>query len=103
MLKQTNSYINYRHLFVDQTKNEIFFLGYNLNATKIEYSIIKALLKNTKSPTPAEEIISISNLDLNKSNLAFHISNINSKAKIIGNRPLIKNIVKLGYFLNEEM
>ena len=103
MIKQTDAYIKYNHLFVDKIEKEAFLLGYNLDATKTEYSIICALLDNTKAPISAEQIIAIANLDFDKSNLAFHISNINSKAKVIGNRPLIKNIVKIGYFLNEEM
>ena len=103
MIRQTETYIKYKHLFVDKTEKEVFLLWYNLYATKTEYSILCALLDNIKAPIFADQIIAIANLDFDKSNLAFHISNINSKAKVIGNRPLIKNIVKIGYFLNEEM
>ena len=102
-LKQIDLYLSYKLLYINPRKNEIIFLGYNLNTTKTEYAILRALIENTKSPLPAEKLISLTSLDMSKENLAFHISNINNKAKIIGNRQLIKNIAKIGYFLNEEM
>ena len=103
LIKQIDLYLHYKHLYLNPNKNEVIFLGYNLNTTKTEYSILRALMENTRSPLSAEEISHITSSELSKENIAFHISNINNKAKIIGNRPLIKNITKNGYFLNEEM
>ncbi len=97
------NYIRYRHLYINEDENEVIFLGYILNTTNMEYAILRALAENSKKPLSLEEISDITSLYLKKEYLAYHISNINKKAKDIGGRPLIKNIAKIGYFLNEEM
>ena len=102
-IKAINSYIQHNHLYLNINRNEAIFLGYNLNTTKTEYAILRALMENTKFPISAEQISTLSSLEMSKENIRFHISNINKKAKITENRTLIKNIAKNGYFLNEEM
>ena len=94
-----SNYIKYNHLYIAEDENEVILLGYKLELTKTEYQIIKILIKNGNSPVSAEQISIETGMDLSKENVAFHISSINRKAKFIGNRILIKNISKIGYFL----
>ena len=96
-------YICYKHLYVEENNNSAILLGYKLSLTKTEYLILKELVKSKNSPISAEDLARRMNLELSKENLAFHVFNINSKAKHISSRILIKNISKIGYFLNEEM
>ena len=96
-------YISYNHLYIEEDRNSAILLGYKLSLTKTEYLILKELVKSGKLPISAKDITSRTGLNLSKENLAFHIFNINSKAKAISNRILIKNISKIGYFLSEEM
>ena len=93
--------LQYKHLSIFE--NKVIYLGYDIGATKTERAILQTLIQNTKSPLSAEELPSLSGLEMTKENVTYHISSINHKAKLIGNRILIKNIVKKGYFLNEEM
>ena len=92
-----SNYVKCNHLYV--AENDIIYLGYKLELTKTEYQIIEVLIKSGSSPISAEQISIETGLDLSKENVAFHISSINRKAKFIGNRILIKNISKIGYFL----
>ena len=94
---------NYTRFAIDQTNRKVVYLGYDLKATKTEYQLLLALSNNGNSPLSAEQISSLSGVNFTKESLAFHVLSINNKAKTIGNRPLIKNIAKIGYFLNEEM
>ncbi|MBR2381614.1 MAG: winged helix-turn-helix domain-containing protein [Clostridia bacterium] len=96
-------YTNYKHLYISEDKEEIIYLGYRLKLTKSEYKILKILTKNPKKPIPAEQIANQCELDCSKESIVYYISSINSKAKVIGNRILIKNIAKKGYFLNDKM
>lgn len=100
---QTQDYINLKNLLVHKSANTVFLLGYRLILTKTEYAILKALSENAYSTLSCEMIADITLLELSKENIAFHVFNINKKAKSISNRILIKNISKIGYFLNEEM
>ena len=93
-------YLNYKHLYILVNTEEVIYLGYRLNLTKSEYKILKALVLKPSKALSAEEIAKYSELNCNKENVIYHISRINSKAKVIGNRVLIKNIAKKGYFLN---
>ena len=93
-------YIKHNQLYIAENENVVILLGYELNLTKTEYQILKALAENGDSPLSNEQISSVTGLNLSKENLAFHVFNINHKAKFIGNRILIKNIAKIGYFLN---
>ena len=95
--------LKYKHLLISGNENLIILLGYKLNLTKTEYLILKALIKNPSTPLSAEDISEEICFILSKENLCYHISNINHKAKTISNRLLVKNIAKIGYFLNEEM
>ena len=96
-------YITYKHLYISGNENHVIFLGYELSLTKTEYLVLKTLVKSNNSPISAEQIASQTELELSKENVSFHISSINRKAKLISNRILVKNIAKIGYFLNEEM
>ena len=103
MNTSTTSYYRFKHLTVAEDDNFVVLLGYRLVLTKTEYLILKALIKSEQSPLSAEQIADLSGIELSKENIAFHISSINTKAKSISGRLLIKNIVKNGYFLSEEM
>ena len=94
-----SNYIKHNQLYLAEDENEVILLGYKLELTKTEYQIIKILTKNGNYPVSAEQISIETGMDLSKENVAFHISSINRKAKFIGNRILIKNISKIGYFL----
>ena len=103
MINTLENYICYKSLALDEYENHVVFLGYELKTTKTEYAILHALIKRHGKPLSAEELSAITALDLTSERLSYHIFNINEKAKAIGERPLIKNIAKNGYFLNEEM
>ena len=102
-IKSATIYLNYKHLSVSTDENKVVYLGYKFNATKTEYTLLQILIENTTNPLSAERIEELSEMMISKDSVAFHVSNINNKAKPVGNRPLIKNIAKNGYFLNEEM
>ena len=102
-LTRNDPYIRFGHLYLDEDEKKAIFLGYDMKLTKSEYHILKAITVNSKKPINAEAIALNSGLEISKENVTFHISNINQKAKAIGNRPIIKNMTKIGYFLNEEM
>ena len=93
-------YITYEYLSIAKNENLVIFLGYRLTLTKTEYLILKTLVSQAPSPLSAENIAGQTELELSKENIAFHVSSINRKAKIISGRILIKNITKIGYFLN---
>ena len=101
--QETKYYIQHKHLYLNESQNEAVFLGYKLDTTNMEYLILKTLAINSKKPLSLEKICELSDQSFTKSTLSYHVSNINKKAKAIGGRPLIKNITKIGYFLNEEM
>ena len=96
-------YLKYKHLYLLPEEEAFIYLGYRLKLTKSEYKILYALIQSPKKPISAEQIALQCELEYNKENVVYHISSINSKAKAIGNRVLIKNIAKKGYFLNEKM
>ena len=98
-----SNYIKYNQLYIAEDENQVILLGYKLELTKTEYQIIKILIKNGNSPVSAEQFSIETGMDLSKENVAFHISSINRMAKFIGKRMLIKNITKIGYFLNDKM
>jgi DNA-binding response OmpR family regulator len=60
-------------------------------------------MENPKNPLTREKLSEAIGFKKDSSNISFHIFKINSKAKSIGNRVLIKNIAKIGYFLNQKM
>ncbi len=95
--------IHYKQLYITSNKRDTVLLGYKFELTNTEHTVLLAIAENRNNPISSEQIANRMNIDLSKENLAFHISNINRKAKIITNRVLIKNIAKNGYFLNEEM
>ncbi len=100
---QEKEYISYKHLFLDVDAKSAIYLGYPMEITQTEYGVLYALVSKPRAPLSPEEICRISSLNLSKENVSFHVSRINAKAKCIGNRALIKNMSKTGYFLNEEM
>ena len=74
-------------------------MGYKMNLTKSEYAVLKILAQNVTTPLSSEEISLATGREMSKKAVAFHVHNINKKAKNISNRILIKNIAKIGYFL----
>ena len=93
--------LKYKHIEIFE--NKVIYLGYDLGATKTERTILHALIENPKKPLSAEELVDLLPFEISKEGITFHICSINAKAKAIGERKIIKNIVKIGYFLNEEM
>ena len=98
---EIRKYQSYKHLYVG--KNDVFLLGYKFKVTKTEFLILKFLVNTSPYPVSSQLICEGCGTKISEKNLRFHISRINSKANIITNRKLIKNIAKNGYFLNEEM
>ena len=88
-----------KHNYLSISENTVILLRYKLNLTKTEYLILKSLIRSQGSPLSAEKISMEIGFELSKETLACHIFKINSKAKLISNRVLIKNIAKIGYFL----
>lgn len=74
-------------------------MGYKLKLTKSEYTVLKVLAQNVATPLSSEKISLATGCEISPKNVAFHVHNINKKAKNISNRILIKNIAKIGYFL----
>ena len=103
VFKKAKNYIRHNHLYINEDENEVILLGYVLNMTNMEYAILRALAESCKKPLSLDEISKATGLYLTNSTLSYHVFRINEKAKAIGGRPLIKNIVKIGYFLNKEM
>ena len=60
-------------------------------------------MENPKKILSAKDFCRLLGVELSKQNIAYHVFGINSKAKAIGNRVLIKNMAKIGYFLNDKM
>ena len=102
-LVKNDTCLRYGHLYIDEELKKAILLGYPLSLTKTEYQILLAIMKCNGKPVTASKISELCELELTNQNVSFHISSINRKAKAIGNRLLIKNLVKIGYFLNEEM
>ena len=96
-------YKSFKHLYLSENSREAIYLGYRINLTKTEYAILCALIENNKRPLSANDFCKLLGMELSKQNVAYHVFKINSKAKIIGNRVLIKNMAKFGYFLNQKM
>ena len=90
-------------LYIGNNIDEVVYLGYPLNLTKKEYLILLALVENYPKTLNSNDLIDLIDKSMSSHNVSYHISSINKKAKIIGNRKLIKNKSKIGYFLNEEM
>ena len=103
MTSSEQIYIHRKQVYVNKNENQAIYFGYELTLTKTEYLILKAIADSSNSPLSAEQISAQTGIELSKENVAFHISSINKKAKIISNRTLIKNIAKIGYFLGEEI
>lgn len=105
-MKATNNpkiKIPFKRIFIDTELNKAYFLGYHIPLTKTEIEILHILLESQISTLSAQEIADRTSVQASKENVVYHISNINKKAHIIGNRKIILNIAKSGYFLNPEM
>ena len=96
-------YKSFKHLHVSENSRDALYLGYRINLTKTEHAILYALVTNLDKPLSDKDFCSISGLELTNKKIAYHVFQINSVAKTIGNRKLIKNKAKFGYFLNEKM
>lgn len=95
-----DNYIHFKNLYISENENYAIYLGYKMNLTHSEYLILKTISKNCGKPISADEISEKTGTEFSKENIAFHVYNINKKAKLISNRIFIKNISKIGYFLN---
>ncbi len=96
-------YKSFRRLFLGQTRKEVIYLGYALEVTKREYDILRLLLDEQSHALTPEQIAALLGGNVTEKNIAYHIFNLNKKSKSLGNREIIKNKAKIGYFLNEEM
>ena len=94
------TWLKHNYLSISTTARIVILMGYKLPVTKTEYLILNALMHSKGSPLSADQISNLIGYELSSRCLAFHVFNINSKAKLISNRILIKNIAKMGYFLN---
>lgn len=88
-------------LEIGENRDSVYFLGYRLKLTPIEYRILRII--DEKGEIATRELIeSVGLHDVLKGNLAVHICAINRKAKIICTRKLIlyKNA---RYLFNEDI
>lgn len=99
---ETENY-SYKQLTVGSSRNNVFYLGYPLALTNSEFAILRLLAKFQGNNLTAEIIADYCALSGSTKSVSLHIFNINSKAKQIGRRTLIKNNQKSGYFLNKQM
>ena len=102
-LENSPKYTSFKHLHIGKDHLDVIYIGYNLETTKTEYLILKILAEHTSEPLSSEQIASLLPIEITNTSVVYHISRINAKSKRIGNRNLVKNISKKGYFLNEEM
>ena len=98
-----DDYISRKHLRLYPDTREVVFLCYKMHVTETEYEILKAMLSTRKKWFCAKDISAMLGGKISEQSIANHICNINSKAKHLGGRKLIKNMVQKGYFFNEEM
>lgn len=98
-----DDYIVRKHLRIRKDKNEVIFLCYEMHTTKTEYEILKSIALSRKKQLLAKDISAKLGGKISEKNVVNHICKINSKAKELGGRKLIKNIPQKGYFFNEEM
>jgi DNA-binding response OmpR family regulator len=96
-------YISYKHLCIDDCDKMVVLLGYKLNVTKTEYQVLFHLVSHNNKPISASLLSAYTGENFSKEKLTRTVFNINRKAYPISKRKLIKNIAKIGYFLNEEM
>ena len=96
-------YLNYKHLYIDDSEKKVILLGYKFDVTKTEYLVLFHLVSQNNKPISAPSLSALSGVDFSKEKLTRTVFNINRKAYPITKRKLIKNMIKIGYFLNEEM
>ena len=96
-------YISYKHLYIDDDEKKVILLGYEFQVTKTEYQVLFHLVSHKNTPISASSISALSGVEFSKEKLTRTVFNINRKAYPITKRKLIKNMIKNGYFLNEEM
>ncbi len=106
LLKQHSSdeeAINHRSLLYISTSGKAYYLGYKLKLTKTEASILYYLTSNFGKDVEIDKLLSVCIGDAHRkpSNIARHISNINRKAREIGERNIIVSIKPKTYRLCE--
>ncbi len=77
-----------RHLLFDEEKKKVYFLRYDMKLTPREYEILNAI-SNLGSAGTDELMASCGLSNSTRGNIAVHISSINRKADMIGERKLI--------------
>lgn len=90
-------------LWVGDNRKSIVYLGYPLKLTEYEYLVLKALWDNRGQVLSPERISEITGGKVEHIYVTYHVFGINRKSREIGDRSIVKNIAKNGYFLNEEM
>lgn len=100
--KESSAY-SYKHLYVGNTKSDVFYLGYPLSLTDTEFAILRILTVSCGNTLSPKEISNYCALSGSEKSITLHIHNINRKARDIGGRNLVKNNKNEGYFLNDEM
>ena len=95
--------VKYLHLFVGATRREVFYLGYPLDLTEKEFSIVRILALSGGNTLNPDQIAISCSLSGGARGVAIDIHNVNCKARAIGGRNLVKNHKNQGYFLNDEM
>ncbi len=103
MIEYIEEFISYSHLHVGESRKSVVYLNYMLELTQTEYDIICLLVQRAGTPISAEKIARALNISSGSHGVACHISLINKKAFAIGERKLILNSSKIGYFLNKQM
>lgn len=73
---------------------EVLYLGYALDLTPTERSVLSFLLKYPETAFSADELTQacIGDIHLDKANIVRHIRRINQKARVIGGRDLIYSV-----------
>jgi hypothetical protein len=95
--------INHRSLLHISTTGKAHYLGYRLELTKTEASILYHLVNNFGRDVEVDELLLVCLGDAHRkqSNIARHVSNINRKAREIGDRSIIISVKPKTYRLRE--
>ena len=88
-------------LKIGKDRESVYFLGYKMRLTPIEYKILASIDANERIGT-ASLMAELDMHELQKGNVAVHICAINRKVKVIGGRRLI--LFSGGeYYFNEDV
>lgn len=90
--------MNRELLSIDENKCKVYLLGYELELTKGEYSLLWALY-DAQDYMNSDMICekAFKNKNLSAHSITVHVSNINMKASVISGRTLIESRHLVGY------